>query len=299
MAAMTGDRLPISIIVLTYDEEANIEACLRSVCDWAGEVFVVDSGSTDRTLEIAARYTDKIVTHPFENYSRQRNWAQETLPLSYQWALHLDADEQVSDELAQSMKAAFQGDVSSIDGFLINRRALFLGRWIRHGGVYPTYHHRLYRVNRGFCEDREYDQHFAVKGNVVKLKGDILNDVTPDLSTWTRSHERWASMEAREYLKGYRPDIQHGRQVQAKFLGTPIERRRWLRLQLYGRVPLFVRGFIYFFVRYLLQLGFLDGVQGLIFHVLQGFWYRFYVDAKIWEAQYQASQTVRDVSTDS
>jgi glycosyltransferase involved in cell wall biosynthesis len=281
-------KLPISVVVLTYNEEQNIAQCLDSVTGWAADIFVVDSGSTDNTVEIARRYTDQITSHPFVNYAAQRNWSQATLPLAYEWVFHLDADEQVSPQLAAAMLAAFSGDLNGIDGFLINRRAIFLGRWLKHGGLYPTYHLRLYRKNKGHCEEREYDQHYRVEGHVVTLKGDLLDDITPDLRSWTLSHERWAGMEMQEYFRQPLDDVANERQVQPRLFGTPIERRRWLRQKVYGNTPLFVRPFAYFFVRYIIRLGFLDGIEGLIFHVLQGFWYRFYVDAKIWEARRQA-----------
>lgn len=281
-------ELPISVIVLTYNEEQNIARCLESVTDWAGEILVVDSGSTDATVEIARRFTDNIVSHPFVNYAAQRNWSQANLPLSFDWVFHLDAGEVVSPELAQAIQQTFAEDLPNVDGFLINRRAIFMGRWLKHGGLYPTYHLRLYRKDKGCCEEREYDQHYRVEGAVATLAGEILDEITPTLREWTLSHERWAGMEAREYFRQQAAATGANRQVQPRLFGTPIERRRWLRQNVYGNTPLFVRPFAYFFMRYFLRLGFLDGIEGLIFHVLQGFWYRFYVDAKIWEARRQA-----------
>jgi glycosyltransferase involved in cell wall biosynthesis len=276
-------RLPISVIVLTYNEERNIEECLRSIAGWAGEIFVVDSGSTDRTLEIAGRYTDKVIQHPFENYSRQRNWAQDTLPLAYEWVFHIDADERATPELVQSLRQFFEGGGHrEVDGLLISRRTIFLRRAILHGGHYPAYHLRLFRRERGRCEDRLYDQHFVVEGATRQIRGDLIDVITSDLTVWTVRHARWGMLEAQEQLQ----QVDAGRrQVVARVAGTPIERRRWLRSSVYGRAPLFLRAFAYFCYRYFLRLGFLDGVEGLVFHFLQGFWYRFYVDAKIYEAR--------------
>ncbi len=281
-------KLPISVIILTLNEEQNIVRCLESVTSWAGEIFVVDSGSTDRTIEIAQRFTDNVVSHPFINYAAQRNWSQANLPLSFDWVFHLDAGEVVSPELALAIQRAFAQGAPEVEGFLINRRAIFMGRWLKHGGLYPTYHLRLYRKDKGYCEAREYDQHYKVEGKTGTLKGDLLDEITPTLREWTLSHERWAGMEAQEYLKQQTTTTGHAQQVQPRLFGTPIEQRRWLRQKVYGNTPLFVRPFVYFFLRYIVQLGILDGIEGLIFHVLQGFWYRFYVDAKIWEARRQA-----------
>ncbi|GAC1538806.1 MAG: glycosyltransferase family 2 protein [Herpetosiphon sp.] len=286
---MKPQTLPISVIVLTKNEEKQIVACLESVVNWAGEIIVVDSGSTDRTQELAKKYTPHIVSHHFENYSAQRNWSQDNVSLSYNWVFHLDAGEQVSQQLVASMWAAFRTEASAPDGFLISRQTIFLGRWIKHGGLYPTYHLRLYRRGKGFCEDREYDQHFRIEGTVATLSGDILDHITPDLASWTISHERWATAEAREQLKLQSADATTGGQVRPIFRGTSIERRRWLRLKVYGKVPLFIRPFMYFVIRYVLRRGFLDGVEGLVYHVLHGFWYRFYVDAKIWEMKHKTN----------
>jgi glycosyltransferase involved in cell wall biosynthesis len=281
---MTNQRLPISVIILTYNEEANIEACLQSVCEWAGEIFVVDSYSTDRTIEIVQRYTDKVVQHPFENYSQQRNWAQEHLPLTYEWVFHIDAGEKVSHTLAQSIKAFFAGSQhQKVDGLLIIRLGVFLGKPMRHGGVYPVYHLRIFRRSKGRCEDRLYDQHFIIDGVTTRLEGELIDPMASDLTNWTLRHERWAAAEAQEQMLLGTKDERS--QVVARVTGTPIEQRRWLRNRVYGRAPLFVRAFGYFIYRYFLRFGFLDGTEGLIFHFLQGCWYRFYIDAKIYEAR--------------
>ena len=170
-----ADRLPISVIVLTFNEERNIGACLQAITDWAGEVWLVDSGSTDRTLEIVRHYTDKITRHPFENYSKQRNWAQANLPLVYEWVFHVDADERVSPELITSLRQFFVAEQNrQVSGCLVRRRIEFMGRHIRHGGIYPTYHCRVFRRDRGQCEDREYDQHFLVEGASVRLEADLI-----------------------------------------------------------------------------------------------------------------------------
>jgi glycosyltransferase involved in cell wall biosynthesis len=281
--------LPVSVIVLTYNEAANIEECLQSVFGWAGEVFVVDSGSTDATIEIARRYTTNIVEHAFDNYSRQRNWAQEALALRNEWILHIDADERVSPELAASIRSFFvSGSADSTHGAMFSRRTVFMGRWIRHGGHYPVFHTRLYRRSLGRCEDRLYDQHFLVPAPVVTLHGDLIDVLTSDLDVWSTRHIRWASAEAAEM---HRSESERTGQVASTLSEGPIPRRRWLRTVLFGRSPLFLRAFLYFFYRYVLRRGFLDGTQGLIFHFLHGCWYRFYIDAKIWEADQRARRT--------
>lgn len=276
-------KLPISVIVLTFNEEANIAPCLDTIVDWAGEVFIVDSGSTDRTLNIISRYGTQVVYHPFENYSRQRNWAQASLPLTHPWVFHIDADERVSPQLIGELNQLFATESRGYTtaGFLVRRLIHFLGRPITHGGIYPTYHCRIFKKELGHCEDREYDQHFIVEGETKTIEANLVEMTSSSLFSWTARHNKWAQMEASQLAKA-----DHGEQtnmVKAKFSGSPIERRRWLRSRFYAGVPLFARAIIYFLTRYFLRGGFLDGTPGLIYHFLQGFWFRFYVDACYYE----------------
>jgi glycosyltransferase involved in cell wall biosynthesis len=276
-------KLPISVIILTYNEEENLAQCLQSVADWAGEVFVVDSGSTDRTLEIAELFAARVVSHPFENYSQQRNWALDNLRPHYEWVFNIDADERVTPELAAQMERLFSdNEIQNIAGIVVSRRTVFLGRPILHGGHYPVYHLRLFRLGAGRCEDRLYDQHFIVNGPVRHISGDLVDVITSDLTEWLVRHARWGAAEARE-LTMHSDCLPDGRRLSGSLTGTPIQRRRWLRSSLYGKAPLFWRAFGYFLYRYILRLGFLDGREGLIFHFLQGCCFRFYVDAKIYE----------------
>jgi len=276
--------LPISIIILAGNEEKNIGDCLQSAAGLCDEVFVVDSGSTDRTVEIARAHGAVVVEHPFENYSRQRNWALQHLPLRYEWVLHLDADHRLTDDLKNSLRRVFSQPLpDDLNGFMLSRRTIFLGKWIRYGGHYPVYHAVLFRKTKGACEDKRYDQHFRVEGRQQKLRGDILDIVTDSLSRFTERHNRWSTLEAEEIAAGG-PTADN--LVQARALGNAMQQRRFLK-SLYERLPLFVRPALYFFVRYVLRLGFLDGRRGLIFHFLQGFWFRFLIDAKVYELKKQ------------
>ncbi len=270
----------ITAIVLTFNEETNIRACLESIKDVVSEIFIVDSGSTDNTLNIAKEYNCEIVSHPFENYSFQRNWALDNLSISNNWVLNLDADHRLTVELRNELKVIFDKNIPpAINGFLTSRRTIFMGKWIRFGGHYPTYHSVLFRKGKGYCEIKQYDQHFKVEGDLIKLKGDIIDVITDSLFNFTLRHNKWSSLEASELsskLKGGDGVIESNR------TGNAIQKRRYLK-SVYEKFPLFFRPFIYFIVRYLFRLGFLDGTRGLIFHILQGFWFRFLVDAKVYE----------------
>lgn len=268
----------VSVIVLTHNEEANLPACLDSLRGLPCTLFVVDSGSSDRTLRIAEQYSATIRHHEFENYAAQRNWALDNLQIQTPWVLNLDADERLTRELVAEMKRVLDRPPVGVVGFLLKRRTVFMGRWIRHGGHYPSFHLRLFRTGAGRCEARRYDQHFLADGKVARLRHDYVDVVASSLLSWTMRHARWAGMEANELAH---PQGDAG-QVMPKMMGSPIEQRRWWR-NVYGRGPLFARALGYWLYRYFIRLGFLDGKEGLVFHFLQGLWFRFLVDAMIYE----------------
>ena len=273
----------LSVIILTLNEEANLPLALGSLRPLGPEIFVVDSGSTDRTLAIAHAAGCRVVEHPFENYAVQRNWAFDHLPIGAPWTLCLDADERLTPELADEIRKTLAQQDSPYDGYMLRKRTVFMGRWIRHGGQYPAYHLRLFRSGRGRCEARLYDQHFVVDGRVGSLRSDYVDVITSDLGTFIVRHNRWAELEAEEILARSTGAAGPGATVAPVLTGTAIERRRFLRTRVYQRFPLFVRPFLFWFYGYVLRLGFLDGIEGLIFHTLQRFWFRFLIDAKIWE----------------
>lgn len=273
-------KINISAVILTFNEETNIRACLESIRDVVSEIFIVDSGSTDRTLQIAGEYNCKIINHHFENYSLQRNWALENLPISNDWILNLDADHRVTTELKNELKIIFDKNIpSGVNGFLTSRRTIFMGKWIRHGGHYPTYHSVLFKKGKGYCEIKKYDQHFKVEGDLVKLKGDVIDIITDSLFNFTSRHNKWSGLEATEQYSGIKNEEGV---IESSRKGNAIQKRRYLKT-IYEKFPLFLRPLMYFIIRYLFRLGFLDGTRGFIFHFLQGFWFRFLIDAKIYE----------------
>lgn len=272
------------IIILTYNEEQNLPACLDSLQNLNAPIFVVDSYSTDQTLEILKKRNIHYTQHSFDNYAQQRNWAQANCPFDTEWVLHLDAGERATHELVNWIQSEFEAEVS-VDGYMFSRRTFFLGKWMRWGGHYPSYHLRLYRKHKGRCEAKAYDQHFVVDGKTEKLPSgvDIIDEVTDTIHNFTIAHSKWALFEAIETVA----NVEKKGDVAPRFWGTPIERRRWLKNRLFQRAPLFFRSFAYFFYRYFVRLGFLDGLRGLVFHFLQGFWFRFLIDANILEIQNQ------------
>lgn len=264
-----------SVIILTFNSEATLPQTLASVQALTDDIHVVDSYSSDGTLKVARDFGAQVVQHPFESYGAQRNWAIDNLPCKYGWQLHLDADERLTPPLAAEIAALPE---SSSGGFLLPRMMMFLGKMLKHGGMSPTWHLRLFPTGQGRCEDRKYDQHFyLLQGSATRLKGRMIDDVRMSLTEWTARHNRWADAEVEQQFAGA-----EGESVHPRFFGNAIERRRALR-RYYSSAPLFVRPFVLFFYRFVLRLGFLDGIPGFIFWVLQTFWFRFLVDAKIYE----------------
>jgi glycosyltransferase involved in cell wall biosynthesis len=264
-----------SIVLLTFNSSDSLGATLASIRGLSDDVHVVDSGSTDTTIEIAQAAGAQVTYHPFSNYGSQRNWAIDNLQLKYTWQLHLDADERLTDELKNEILLLPENPDCS--GFFIGRFLQFLGRVLRHGGMSPTWHMRLFRSGEGACESREYDQHFWCRGKTANLQHSMIDDIRMPLSEWTSRHNRWADAEVREILSG-----QKDGRIAGNLRGNLVERKRFLRGG-YDRLPHFFRAFALFGYRYIIKLGFLDGMEGSIFWVLQTFWFRFLVDAKLYE----------------
>lgn len=274
-------KAPVSVLVLTRNEEANIAACLESV-RWAGEVFVVDSFSRDRTVEIAERLGAQIHLHAFGGYAAQRNWALDHLPYSNDWILMLDADERVPAELAAGISRVTQDLANGYAGFYLKFRHIFLGRWLKHGGLYPTWVLRLFRRGRVRFEERPLNEHAILDGTAGYLMQPFDHDDRKPLSDWVAKHNRYAGLEADEFFQetvagGYDSSIR------IRFRGSQAERKRWIKLKVWNRLPLLLRPFAFFLRNYFLKLGFLDGTAGFVYHVLWSFWYPFLVSARILE----------------
>ncbi|MCK4798184.1 MAG: glycosyltransferase family 2 protein [Spirochaetes bacterium] len=290
-------RIPVSVIILTYNEERNIEACLKTICDWADEIFIVDSCSTDKTLEIARKYTDKIYKHSFENQAKQFNWALENLPIKNEWIMRLDADERWNPKALYELSEIIKE--KEVYGVYIKLKIYFMDKWIKYGGFYPNYFLRVFRKGKATIEDRLMDEHIFVDGNTVVLKNDVVeyneNDRNYSITNWTVKHNGYATREAVEQMIS-KYNIRKLQTI-SDLKGAKTEQKRWVKENVYSKFPLFFRVFIYFIFRYIFKLGFLDGKEGLIFHFLQGFWYRFLVDVKIYEIEKAAKDSGKDIKS--
>lgn len=278
MESVTG----ITVIILTFNEERHIARCIESVADVAERIFVVDSHSTDRTCEIAASLGAEVYRNPWVNHAVQFNWALKELPIDTPWIFRLDADETADEELRESLRSLQRKVGSEVAGVQVKRKMIFLGRWINHGAMYPVRILRIFRRRQGASEMRWMDEHIKVSGgSTIELPGNLVDDNRNTLGWWIVKHNGYATREAIDLLSR-RHGFGDEDGIEPSLTGTQAQRKRWLKVR-YAKLPLFVRPFLYFLYRYLFRLGFLDGWAGLVWHFLQGFWYRFLVDAKLLE----------------
>mgnify|MGYP000872340978 CR=1 FL=1 len=285
--------MKLTAVILTFNEEKHLERCIESVKTVATDVVVVDCFSTDGTLDIARAHSARVIQKKWVNHAIQFNWALTQLDPDTEWVLRIDADEYLTPELAAEIRAQLPALGCQIDGVICGRRMTFQGQLIRHGGVFPIRIVRLFRYGRGECENRWMDEHIKVAGPTVDFKGELIDDNRNSLTWWTEKHNKYASREAFDLLNreyGFMPydsvaSLRRGNQAGVK---------RWLKESVYARLPGGFRAFAYFFYRYVIRVGFLDGQAGTAFHFLQGFWYRYLVDAKVAEVR----RCVRDEGCD-
>ena len=281
---MTGASprvLPVSAIVLTHNEEKNLPKCLDSIAGRVSEIIVVDSFSTDATLEVARKYTANIVQHAYEGHPQQWHWTITNAAIANDWVFAIDADfvvtQGVWDELDKRL-----GD-AGIHGFYVRHREIFRGRPISFGGAYPNHWLRIFRKQRVRIDlEERVDVHFFVDGRVEKIEFDVeeQNYKDDDIYFWIQKQNNFAKKHAAEEMD--RKSRAVTSPVKTRFFGNPDERKLYLK-QIWYRMPLYIRPFIYFFYRYFLRLGFLDGRAGFVYHFTQGFLYRLLVDINIEE----------------
>ncbi len=271
-----------SFVILTFNEEIHLPRLLQSIQILDAPTFVLDSGSTDHTLEICEKQQVKTAFHPFENHPKQWDFALKTFNIKTPWVICLDADQQVSPELLLRLKNFDEQQFADVNGIYFNRKNYFKGRWIKHGGYYPFYLLKMFRREVGFSDLNEnMDHRFIAPGKTAIWKDGYLNEENlkeNQISFWIAKHNIYSGLVAGEEVER----LQKLRQqtLKPKFGGTPDERTAWLK-NIWWKLPRYWRPTLYFLYRLIFQLGFLDGKKGIIFHFLQGFWFRIIVDIKI------------------
>jgi glycosyltransferase involved in cell wall biosynthesis len=253
----------LTIIILARNEAIHIPRAVASAKRLTDTVWVVDSDSIDNTAALAAEAGAHVVNSDARSFSEKLNWAITHVPLETPWVMRLDADELVSDPMAAGLADSLSAMPSDVCGVYVRRQLWFMGQWMRHGGMYPTWSMRIWRKGCAVCESRDLDEHMPLI----------------DLSTWIDKHNRYSTSE----VAAARTAATSEQLIHPRLFGSSVERTRWIKLNVFYRLPGMLRASLYFLYRYVLRGGFLDGRKGLIFHVLHGFWYRFLVDAKLLE----------------
>ena len=270
----------ITAIVLTRNEEVNIERCLNSVRGLCRRMVVVDSGSTDRTVELAKACGAEGFFHEFEYYARQFNWGLEHCGVATKWVIRIDADEQFPPELCEEIEAQMAAhDADDVNGMTLEATYFFMGRALTHGSKKRKL--MVFKNGIGRIEDRRRDAHTILsRGESVSLKHNFLHYDFKDLDNFIGRYNWYATREAMDYM-----DWKRGK-LDADVDDPEIQRKRQKKYGVYYKFPKFLRAFLWFNVNYFLRGGFLDGKEGFIYHVLSSFWYRFVVDAKIYEYEH-------------
>lgn len=283
-------------VILTFNEQKHLDRCIASIKHITSQVVVVDCFSTDDTIEIAHKHGATVLQKNWINYAAQLNWALTQLDPQTDWVLRIDADEYLTPDLISEIEIKLPSIPNNIDGIYCGRSMTFQGHLIKHGGVFPIRVLRLFRYGQGQCENRWMDEHIKVSGPTVDFKAELIDDNLNSLSWWTEKHNKYASREAVDMLNleyGFMPHDSVASLRNANQAGI----KRWFKEVIYARLPLGVRAFSYFFYRYFLRLGFLDGQAGATFHFLQAFWYRYLVDAKIIEVKTHMHKTGQSIES--
>jgi glycosyltransferase involved in cell wall biosynthesis len=278
--------LDLTVVILTKNETLHIARALENLKGLAKDVIVVDSFSSDDTVAIAQAHGATVLQNKFINQAKQFQWALDNAEITGQWVMRLDADELIEADLRAELQRQLPKLPADVTGINLKRKHIFMDRWVRHGGRYPLVMLRIWRNGHGRIEDRWMDEHMLVSGGrTITVEGGFADHNLNDLTFFTAKHNSYATREALEVL------IQrHGLTAQKQTLcsgssSTQAALKRWIKDSAYNRIPFTVSALLYFLWRYIFQLGFLDGRSGLVYHFLQGFWYRFLVGAKLMELE--------------
>ena len=278
----------ITAIILTKNEEVNLEKCIKSIKPIVKRIIVVDSGSTDRTCEVAKELGAEVLVNELKPflYAKQFLYGMEHGNISTKWVFRIDADEELTPESAAEIeKLCVENDDTDVNGIVVRFEVNFLGQPIRHGGVYPLRKLLVFKYGKGNIEDRFMDEHIVLwEGRSVEVTHDSLHHDNKGLADWINKHNNYSGREMQDYFNSITSEQatglggEHSLDAKARF-------KRFLRWKIYYKLPAGFRAWAYYFYRFYVRGGFLDGKAGKIFCFMQAYWYRYLVDAKIYEAE--------------
>lgn len=286
MARNSANCAGLTVVILAHNEERHIARALTSISSIADRVIVVDSGSSDRTAEIAQEHGAVVLVNKFINYAKQFQWALDNAPITSNWVMRLDADEIIEPDLVEEISNKLPDLPANVAGVNLKRKHIFMNRWVRHGGRYPLVLLRIWRHGQGRIEDRWMDEHMVVRGgHTVTFDGGFADHNINDLTFFTDKHNKYATREAIDVLNQRLGLFPRDEALSTESASFQASFKRWAKERVYNRIPFTLSATLYFLWRYIFQLGFLDGRSGLVYHFLQGYWYRFLVGAKLMELE--------------
>jgi len=281
----------LSIIILTYNEEQHIKRCIESLQLIAKDIFIVDSFSSDQTVKIAEQLGAKVYQRAWKNYADQFQWGLDNCPVDTEWVMRLDADEHLDEKMQVALQNTLSEAPEYTSGYICNLRNVFLGRTIRFGGYDPLKLLRVWRYKRGRIESRWMDEHIVLsEGDTAPMLGEIIHNNLNNNEWWTEKHNQYANREMIDVISKRYGLFEMDTQI-VKTDNKSAKTKRFIKVEIYNKLPSFVGPTLYFLFRYILCLGFLDGKEGFAYHFLQGFWYRCVVDIRIIEAEKLISVT--------
>lgn len=279
-----NNKLDITTIILTYNEELHIRRCLENVCPFSKKVYVIDSPSTDRTVEICNEFPEvEVVVHKYPgNQAEQFNWALDNCEIKTEWVLRMDADEYLLPQLVEEMQTKLPSMGDDVTGVELKRRHIFMGKWVKHG-IYPVLIMRLFRNGCARYDNRLMDEHIALShGKSIAFENDFCDHSLISIDDYCKKHLNYARREAVEILDESFGLSQH---LDNELTHASQANQKHKQKSGYNKLPLFLRTFIYFCYRYIIKGGFLDGAPGFVFAFVQGWWYRTMVDVNVYNAK--------------
>ena len=286
----TKEPLSLTAIILTYNEAIHIERCINNLKQIAERIIIVDSFSNDQTIELVKALGVEFYQNPFITQAQQFQWALDHIPVTSDWTLRVDTDEYLLPEMINELRQKLPQVHTNTTGFYVKMRVVFLDKWIKRG-YYPMILLRLWRTGAAYIQQKWMDEHTILKyGEAQMLENDMVDHNLNHLGWWTDKHNRYSIREAIERLN-HEYQFMGDRYATEHRVGN---KSKWQK-SVYLRLPLFLRPFLYFTYRYIFRGGFLEGRSGLVWHILQGFWFQFLVDAKIYQIKHIARKTGKSV----
>ena len=284
----------LTVVILTKNEEKNLRKCIESFRGIAKRFVIVDSFSTDGTKALCQQLNIELnnigssldfYQNKWISYADQFNWGLRNTNITTEWSMRMDADEELTEELVREVKKKLPSIREPINGIILHRRVYFMGRWIKHGGRYPELLLRIFRSGKASCEMKIMDEHIILsEGITVEFKNDLIDNNQKDLEWWTAKHNWYSNREVLDHQMTLENTMDENLEKDG-ISSRQAKMKRVVKNSGYYRLPKFFRAHLYFIYRYYIKLGFLDGPEGKIFHFLQAYWYRFLVDAKLYECE--------------